>query len=883
MRVRKRSAVLLAFVLFFSCALPLGSAAGQSENMAGAAGSNEMQAAAQDTGGTEQAAAIGTAGAAAEPAAKEVSLAEGQYVRLGDMDWIVTDVSDRTAARLMTADCVAAMPYGDTNNLWNTSRVCEYLNGEFLNRFTERERALLQTAEWSTGVDGGSATESGAYTAVIPSKSEMENAAAHLGPEIRRTTQNYWVRTRVSGDSGRGMLALADGSGYTTLPVNTRGARWSDAGVRPVVILKGAVIQASGSGTAADPYLPENVAEVSTPTYRLTVETGAELFGARETDEYDRKAYDLKLKLVGAQGESQWFTINPFGSGDGRPGAGSQKTYEIALQNVGRVEQIKYMAAGNADEADWYISRITAWRLDEKGGVLGDAETFEVHQWVLNSYEGVISLGSRYTVSIKTGNIRGAGTDSNIYVRLIGADGKMTDEVRLNKLISGNAFEQNRTDTVTASFNCDVGTVDEIQVRSDMKWLAADWYVDWIKVRQEGSKIETTFTVGEWIADKNTRIYTTSPKKSTQYKLTVNTGDELGAGTDSMVYVKLIGTNGETAEREISELYNGNAFERDTSHAVIANFDKNVGTIKKIMVRSDMGWAAADWLLSSIKAEPIVNGEVMPGEEFTINEWINDKNWRTYSNDPADSTQYRFIVKTGTAAGAGTDSMIYVKLVGSRGETAEREISELYNGNAFERNTTHTVTAAFDKNIGEVKQIKVRSDMSWPGAQWLLSSIQVDPVYNGQVQSGGKTFQIQEWITDKNWHTFSADSEAITQYRFRVKTGKLSWYPKGEGTDSMIYVKLTGDRGTTNEMEISELVSGNAFERGNTDTLHVTFENAVGNLRSIKLRSDHKWPGADWYVEWIEVQPLLNGSPYGSAKTFYFNQWIDDTSTYEKW
>ena len=849
-----------------------------------------------------------TGGSGTETAVPTVQLSAGQSVRLGGVVWIVTDSADPAAIQLLAKNTVAAMPYGASNNLWNTSLVKEYLNGEFLSRLSGEEQALVVTTRLDTYIKGGTApTETGNYQAGIPSLREMEAIQAAVGAEAVKCDANYWVRTRVPGQNGKGILELYDGSGHMTLNVDTQGSRWCDAGVRPLmrVNLSGALL--SGDGTEASPYTltkDENgavrvEAQAGEPVYRLTVTTGAELFGTRATDNYKKEQYDLLVCLVGEKGRTGWFAINPFLpdstliSGTGgyaapagrgtaaavegkKPGAGTETAFLIDTADVGHVNQIICKARGKSGTADWYITRIVAEQFS--GGKTASGEAFEAHQWVMNPSETTLDAGVEYTVTVKTGNVPLAGTDSNIYIRLIGESGAMTDEVKLNPLIEGNAFEKGSTDVVTASFSRNVGRVNEIQLRSDMKWAGADWYVDWIKVKNLMGT-ETTFQVGEWIADTNTRIFTTSPGKSTQYKLTVTTGDEQGAGTDSNIYVKLVGSSGETGEREISELYAGNAFEKGTEQTLIVNFDKSVGTLKQIRIRSDMKWAGADWQLAKIKAEPIVNGEIMPGVEFAAGEWINDTAWRTYGSDPADSVQYRLAVKTGDTAAAGTDSNIYVKLVGSKGETEEREISELVNGNAFERGNTDTVNVSFDKNIGEVRQIKVRSDMKWAGAQWLIESIQADPIYNGQIQEGGKTFQIREWITDTGWHTFSVDANAITQYRFTVRTGKLSWFPKGEGTDSMIYVKLVGDKGITNEMEISELVSGNAFERDSTDTLNVTFENAVGNLKAIQVRSDMKWAGADWYLEFIEVQPMLNGTAIGNSKRFSYNGWIDDTVT----
>ena len=55
-------------------------------------------------------------------------------------------------------------------------------------------------------------------------------------------------------------------------------------------------------------------------------------------------------------------------------------------------------------------------------------------------------MSMSYTIRVKTSDEGGAGTDSNIYLRLIG-DQETSDEIRLNSLISGDAFERNDLDS----------------------------------------------------------------------------------------------------------------------------------------------------------------------------------------------------------------------------------------------------------------------------------------------------------------------------------------------------------------------------------------------------------------------------------------------------
>ena len=118
----------------------------------------------------------------------------------------------------------------------------------------------------------------------------------------------------------------------------------------------------------------------------------------------------------------------------------------------------------------------------------------------------------KYNFEIHTGDQSGAGTDSNIFVQLVGERG-ITNEVRLNRFISGNAFERNKTDKFSAEFNQDVGDIYKIMLRSDMLWGGPAWLVDYIKVRFVRStkskkyRAFSSFQIAKWIEDKKTQEF----------------------------------------------------------------------------------------------------------------------------------------------------------------------------------------------------------------------------------------------------------------------------------------------------------------------------------------------------------------------------------------
>lgn len=116
---------------------------------------------------------------------------------------------------------------------------------------------------------------------------------------------------------------------------------------------------------------------------------------------------------------------------------------------------------------------------------------------------------STYKFRIHTGDQYKAGTDSNIFVILIGALDK-SREYRLNGAIKkGNAFERNNWDCFDLNVDEDykeLGTIYGIVVRSDTKYSGSDWLLDQIEITAPDS-VKSVFKISEWIDDKKSRTY----------------------------------------------------------------------------------------------------------------------------------------------------------------------------------------------------------------------------------------------------------------------------------------------------------------------------------------------------------------------------------------
>lgn len=102
---------------------------------------------------------------------------------------------------------------------------------------------------------------------------------------------------------------------------------------------------------------------------------------------------------------------------------------------------------------------------------------------------------------------------------------------------------------------------------------------------------------------------------------------------------------------------------------------------------------------------------------------------------------YKLHVVTGNLRGAGSNSAVFVKIIGTKGESREVEISE---GLGFEKGGVVTESVVVNEDIGVPKMILVKraqSEVSDTGSGWYLEKMVVeDP--NGEALS----FPCMQWF-----------------------------------------------------------------------------------------------------------------------------------------
>jgi hypothetical protein len=82
-----------------------------------------------------------------------------------------------------------------------------------------------------------------------------------------------------------------------------------------------------------------------------------------------------------------------------------------------------------------------------------------------------------YEIVVTTGNVRGAGTDAQVYITFFGTGGKQTHKIHLKDSNNKNPFEHNQTDQFSVKGDY-VGELTKLRIEHDNSGFASGWYLD---------------------------------------------------------------------------------------------------------------------------------------------------------------------------------------------------------------------------------------------------------------------------------------------------------------------------------------------------------------------------------------------------------------------
>jgi len=199
-----------------------------------------------------------------------------------------------------------------------------------------------------------------------------------------------------------------------------------------------------------------------------------------------------------------------------------------------------------------------------------------------------------YRITTITGHESGAGTDANVWMTLIGVQGKL-EKVKLDN--DSNNFETGKVDVFKAEC-LDLGDLKQVIIGHDNSGLGPDWLLDKVYVADHDTGQRWVFPCNKWIGSgkddgKLERTLLPGDTSKTTFMLKIWTATEQGAGTDANVYCTIFGTNGDTGKVELKKsLHHMNKFESGHMDEFVID-SKVLGNVTHLVIGHDSGGLTA--------------------------------------------------------------------------------------------------------------------------------------------------------------------------------------------------------------------------------------------------------------------------------------------------
>ncbi|XP_013861897.1 lipoxygenase homology domain-containing protein 1 [Austrofundulus limnaeus] len=233
-------------------------------------------------------------------------------------------------------------------------------------------------------------------------------------------------------------------------------------------------------------------------------------------------------------------------------------------------------------------------------------ELLNYHTDSSDGYEDEYYKKKVYEVVTITGDVKGAGTDANVFVTLFGDFG-VSPKVHLasnTEKRSRTAFEKNKTDVFRIKTH-NVGPLKKLRIEHDNTGMSASWFLDRMVVTDViRPNMRYYFACSNWLSreegdnlfvrDLLGSLNPMDVPKLNKYLVSVFTADMKGSGTDADVFLNIFGEYGDTGERRLDS--DKDNFERGSEDKFTIEAP-NLGRLRKITIGHNNRGSSAGWFL----------------------------------------------------------------------------------------------------------------------------------------------------------------------------------------------------------------------------------------------------------------------------------------------
>uniref|UniRef100_A0A3P8XB79 PLAT domain-containing protein n=1 Tax=Esox lucius TaxID=8010 RepID=A0A3P8XB79_ESOLU len=627
--------------------------------------------------------------------------------------------------------------------------------------------------------------------------------------------------------------------------------------------------------------------------YHFTVSTGMD----RDASTTSR-VYVIVLGPNDIETERLWLDLP---EGKKSFAAGSMEHFHCYGTDVGEIKRVELGHNGASPESCWLVDELSVavptkgiqyifpckcWLAKDRG----DGLTSRLFN-VLDANSINIVRKIVYLATVITGDTLEAGTDTNIFLTVFGANGS-TEEMLLPK--NEDRFERGQEDTFNLEID-DIAPLKKIRVRIDGSGSRPDWFLDKILMHKPTTEEVSVFTYENWLSKtkgpKRTKICELAAViddeemvERTTYIIQVQTSDVGGAGTDANVFLILFGENGDTGTLALKESGNRNKFERKLKDIFRFQDILSLGELSKVRVWHDNKGPAPGWHLEYID----VKDETMDQNfRFPCNRWLAKnaddgqimRELACANNDILDfseKTKYEIAITTADTDDADTKENAWIILEGRKGRSKEFLLENTSKKKRFLCGATDTFEFS-SKHVGDIAGIcvghitkdnkKVKAEAFWHLLEVVVTEKELECFFFNQNVFSSKRDKFLTFECFKTIESFASKVRNLVpvKYEVIVITGDM----KGAGTDSNVYITIYGTNGDSGKRPLKQKFR-NLFEQGHTDRFVLEMLD-LGELLRVKVEHDRSSLNSGWYLECVEVTNTANSV----TTIFQCGKWLD--------
>uniref|UniRef100_A0A3Q3MN87 Lipoxygenase homology domains 1b n=1 Tax=Mastacembelus armatus TaxID=205130 RepID=A0A3Q3MN87_9TELE len=642
--------------------------------------------------------------------------------------------------------------------------------------------------------------------------------------------------------------------------------------------------------------------------YRVTVCTGTVSGSGTDASVF--------LNLIGDQGDTGDRLLVNCKNSMNKFEKGNLDEFIIEAVAIGQIRRVRIGHNGKGGGCGWFLDKVI---VREEGQAEAQAVEFPCNRWLdRNEDDGQIvrelvpfSDGQRlynidFHIAVKTGNISGGSSDSNVFVKLYGEKGdtgKMMLVVSANNL--GNYFEVGRIDIFKVE-TLDIGQINRLLIGHTNEGMRAGWFLDSVQIMVPVQGKQYMFPSDRWLcedeADGKTEveIYPSEildVEQLINYEITVVTGDMMFAGTNARVFIQIYGDKGKT---EVVTLKSrSNNFERNTTEIfkedvfIVTAID--LGPLKKLRIRHDNTHAHSSWYLDRVEIVDMkddttsslldeddgqIARELVPVDEAFMRKDEEGTSATLGLEQKSMSTTYTLKIKTGEKKHAGTDANVFAILFGENDDTGiiNLKACKTYK-NKFERGMINEFTVeAVD--LGDLQKILIGHDNSGGSPGWFLDWIKIDAPSQGQ----RLCFPCGRWLDKgeddgaivRDLYPAELQTELYTPfvpYEIKIYTGDVF----SAGTDADVFITLYGCKGVCTQQKhlcVNKRERRLYFERGAEDMFIVELEDVGDVIEKIRIGHDNRGTNPGWYLDRVEIRRQLRKGKGSETTIFPCERWL---------